>query len=98
MPNGYDKPWVREVARRLGYTIVNWTYGSDWTRLSEEKMTAEYLKAVKPGAILLLHDGGGNVKERNLRITEAILQEAKKKGLKPVRLDELLNLYDPGKK
>ncbi|MDD5208206.1 MAG: polysaccharide deacetylase family protein [Elusimicrobiales bacterium] len=92
MPNGYDKPWVRQVAGRLGYAIVNWTYGSDWTRLSEEKMTAEYLKAVKPGAIILMHDGGGKVKEKNLRITEAILQEAKKKGLKPVRLDDLLGL------
>lgn len=92
MPNGYDKPWVRQVAGKLGYALVNWTYGSDWTRLSEEKMTAEYLKAVKPGAIILMHDGGGKVKEKNLRITEAILQEAKKKGLKPVRIDDLLGL------
>ena len=92
MPNGYDKPWVRQLAAKLGYTLVNWTYGSDWTKVSEEIMTAEYLKAVKPGAILLLHDGGGKVKERNLRITEAVLLEAEKKGLKPVRLDELLGL------
>lgn len=92
MPNGYDKPWVRQVAGKLGYTLVNWTYGSDWTRLSEEKMTAEYLKAVKPGAILLMHDGGGKGKEKNLRITEAVLREAGKKGLKPVRLDDLLGI------
>jgi len=98
MPNGYDKPWVRKVAAKLGYTLVNWTYGSDWTSLSEEKMTAEYLKAVKPGAILLMHDGGGKAREKNLRITEAVLLEAKKKGLKPVRLDELLNLNEPGMK
>ncbi len=98
MPNGYDKPWVRQVAARLGYTLVNWTYGSDWTKLSEEKMTAEYLKAVKPGAILLMHDGGGKGKEKNLRITEAILREAEKKGLKAVRLDDLLGIRPPGPK
>lgn len=98
MPNGYDKPWVREVAAGLGYAIVNWTYGSDWTRLSEKKMTAEYLKAVKPGAVLLLHDGGGKAKVKNLRIVEAILAEAKKKGLAPVRLDDMLGLNDPMKK
>jgi peptidoglycan/xylan/chitin deacetylase (PgdA/CDA1 family) len=98
MPNGYDKPWVRQAAGKLGYTLVNWTYGSDWTKTSEEKMTAEYLKAVKPGAILLLHDGGGKVKEKNLRIVAAILDEAAKKGLKPVRLDDLLGLRDPLKK
>ena len=87
MPNGYDKPWVRQVTAKLGYTLVNWTYGSDWTRLSEEKMTAEYVKSVKPGAILLLHDGGGKAREKNLRIGK--LREPKK-DLKPVRLDELL--------
>lgn len=98
MPNGYDKPWVREVAGGLGYAIVNWTYGSDWTKLSEEKMTAEYLRAVKPGAVLLLHDGGGKAKVKNLRIVEAILAEARKKGLKPVRLDDLLGLNAPSAK
>ncbi len=95
MPNGYDKPWVRRLAGSLGYTLVNWTYGSDWTKASEEKMTAEYLKAVRPGAILLLHDGGGRVKEKNLRIVESILAEAAKKGLKPVRVDDLLGLRGP---
>ena len=92
MPNGYDKPWVRALAGKLGYTLVNWTYGSDWTKTPEDKMTAEYLKAVKPGAILLLHDGGGKVKEKNLRIVGRILDEAARKGLKPVRLDDLLGL------
>ncbi len=95
MPNGYDKPWVKQAAARLGYTLVNWTYGSDWTNIPEEKMTAEYLRAVKPGAILLLHDGGGKVKEKNLRIVEKVLAEAAKKGLKPVRLDDLLGIRVP---
>ncbi len=92
MPNGYNKPWARQEAAKLGYTLVNWTYGSDWTKTPEEKMTAEYLRAVQPGAILLLHDGGGKVKEKNLRIVERILDEAAKKGLKAVRLDVLLGL------
>lgn len=99
MPNGYDKPWVRKVAAELGYALVNWTYGSDWTKLSEEKMTAEYVKAVKPGAILLMHDGGGKNREKTLRLTEAVLKEAGKKGLKPVRLDVLLGIRaDPAPK
>lgn len=97
MPNGYDKPWVRELAGKQGYTLVNWTFGEDWTKKPEETMTADYLKALKPGAIFLLHDGGGKVKEKNLRIVEKLLAEAQKKGLKPVRLDELLGLNVPAK-
>ena len=92
MPNGYDKPWVRRVAGKLGYTLVNWTYGSDWTRQSEEKMDEGYLKALKPGAILLMHDGGGKARVKDLKLVELILDEAAKKGLRPVRVDELLGL------
>lgn len=90
MPNGYDRPWVRRVAGALGYTLINWSYGSDWTGMPEEQMLAGYLRAVKPGAILLLHDGGGKARKKNLRLVEAVLAEAARKRLKPVRLDALL--------
>ncbi|MHB0997110.1 MAG: polysaccharide deacetylase family protein [Elusimicrobiales bacterium] len=90
MPNGYTAPWVREAARKLGYTTANWTYGSDWTKVSEEKMTAEYVKSVRAGKVLLLHDGGGKNREKTLRITAAILDEAARLGLEPARLDVLL--------
>ncbi len=89
MPNGYDRPWVREAAKRLGYRAVNWSYGSDWTKTSEERMTEEYRKATRAGGVLLLHDGGGRSREKTLRITAAILDEAARLGLQAVRLDEL---------
>ncbi len=98
MPNGYDKPWVRKLAGKLGYTLVNWTYGSDWTKLPEEKKLEGYLKALRPGAILLMHDGGGKSREKDLSIIEAVLDAAAKKGLKPVRIDDLLGLRAPGGK
>lgn len=90
MPNGYAAQWVTDTARKLGYRTANWSYGSDWTKVSEEKMTAEYLKALKPGAVLLLHDGGGRSREKTLRITAAVLDEAASRGLQPARLDALL--------
>ena len=89
MPNGYDRPWVREAAKKLGYRAVNWSYGSDWTKTSEERMTEEYRKATRAGGVLLLHDGGGRSREKTLRITAAILDEAARLGLQAVRLDEL---------
>ena len=62
-------------------------------------MTAEYVKHVRPGAILLMHDGGGAGREKSLRITEKVLLEARRKGLKAVTLDELLDIKTaaPGK-
>jgi len=94
MPNGYSKDWVKKTAAAKGYVLVNWTYGSDWTTLPEDKMSAEYLKNIRPGAILLLHDGGGKKREKTLRITESILQEAARKGLKAVTLEELLDIKE----
>ena len=76
----------------MGYYTVNWTYGSDWEKTSEEKMTQDYLKALRPGAIILLHDAGGKDRRKTLRITEALLLEAAKRGLRPARLDDLLGL------
>jgi len=90
MPNGYTAPWVREAAKRLGYRAVNWTYGSDWTKTPEEKMTADYRKAVRAGGVLLMHDGGGKSREKTLRMVAAVLDEADRLGLEPVRLDALL--------
>lgn len=95
MPNGYDRPWVRDAVKKLGYTFVNWSYGSDWTKVPEAKMTQEYRQATRAGKVLLLHDGGGRSREKTLRITEAILDEAARLGLEPVRLDELLAGPDP---
>ncbi|HBA60159.1 MAG TPA: hypothetical protein DCZ92_04970 [Elusimicrobia bacterium] len=90
MPNGYDRPWVREAVKKLGYRAANWSYGSDWSKTPEPKMTEEYRKAVRAGGVLLLHDGGGKSREKTLRITEAILDEAERLGLEAVRLDTLL--------
>jgi peptidoglycan/xylan/chitin deacetylase (PgdA/CDA1 family) len=95
MPNGYTAPWVRDVAKKMGYTFKNWSYGSDWTKTPEPKMTEEYRKATRTGKVLLLHDGGGKSREKTLRITEAILDEAQRVGIEPVRLDVLLAGPDP---
>jgi len=92
MPNGYSREWVRITAGKKGYTLVNWTYGSDWTNISGEEMLTGYLAHVRAGAILLLHDGGSRRRDKTLKITAAIIDEAGKKGLQPVRLDELLGI------
>ncbi len=89
MPNGIDRPWIKEAAKEMGYTLVNWTYGADWTPEDYEKLLPGYLRAIKPGAILLLHDGGRN-RAKSLALTEAIIQEAQKKGFEVVPVGKLL--------
>jgi len=91
MPHGVDATWVHEVARDAGFILVNWTYGADWTKASAEELIPSYIKAIRPGAILLLHDGG-NKREKTLQITEAVIKAAQEKGYKMVTVTELLKL------
>lgn len=92
MPYGYDRPWVKEVARRQQLVLVNWTFGEDWKRLPEDEMIREYRRHLHNGSILLLHDGGFRGSSRVIRVTKVLLDTMGEKHLKPVRLDTLLGL------
>jgi len=91
MPHGIDRPFVKAAARETGFVLANWTFGGDWLTGSEETLTKEYTRAIKPGAVILLHDGGSK-REKSLRLTEAVLKAAKEQGYEIVVLSELLGL------
>lgn len=91
MPHGIDRPWIKAAAKQAGFILVNWTYGSDWSSTPAEKQIPDYLKALKPGAIILLHDGWPK-SDQSLTITEAVLKAAKEKGFQLVTVGELLGV------
>ena len=93
MPHGVDRPWVKDAARESGFILANWTFGQDWLTSPEPALEKGYLKALKPGAIFLLHDGG-NKREKSLQITEALIKEAQSKGYEIVPLSDLLGIKD----
>ncbi|HEX4573735.1 MAG TPA: polysaccharide deacetylase family protein [Gemmatimonadales bacterium] len=60
-PHGYRNPFVAGVARRLGYTVFGWTFGvwdSD-ARVAAGEIRRRVARKLRPGAIVLLHDGDG---------------------------------------
>ena len=59
-PHGFRSPWVTSIARSLGQRTVGWTRGVwDSARPGVSVIVARSVKAARPGAILLLHDGDG---------------------------------------
>ena len=59
-PHGFRSPWVTTIARSLGQRTVGWTRGVwDSARPGVEVIADRTVRAAKPGAILLLHDGDG---------------------------------------
>ncbi len=60
-PHGFRNPLVVRTCQRLGYRVVGWTKGVFDTALPGAEVIADRsLKAIRPGAILLLHDADGN--------------------------------------
>lgn len=59
-PHGYRNPFVTRVANKLRYRTIGWTFGVwDSDRPPAEEIRRRVRVKLKPGAILLLHDGDG---------------------------------------
>ncbi|MEY2428669.1 MAG: peptidoglycan-N-acetylglucosamine deacetylase [Verrucomicrobiota bacterium] len=90
-PIGLSNPRVFRVTRALGLTLVGWSAGGLDTRLTDPaRIVARILRRIKPGAIILLHDG--NIpRERLLATVKMLLERLSALGYQVVRLDQLLN-------
>jgi len=59
-PHGFRSPWVTPIARSLGQRTVGWSFGVwDSDRPGRDVIVGRILEGVRPGSILLLHDGDG---------------------------------------
>lgn len=91
-PVGLRNPAVHPVCDELELCLVGWQVRSfDTSRRAPEAVVRRVLRQVRPGGIVLLHDGG-QPRERVLTITEGILRGLESRGLRPVPLSELLSI------
>ncbi len=59
-PHGFRNPFVVPAAVRLGYRVFGWSFGVwDTARPGVEEIRRRIRAKIRPGAILLLHDGDG---------------------------------------
>jgi peptidoglycan/xylan/chitin deacetylase (PgdA/CDA1 family) len=98
-PHGQRTPFMLAHASGKGMHSVTWDVSaSDWTLEDGREVARRVLDHVQQGSIILLHDGldGDPTADRSVLIDALpiILDGLEAKGLKPVRLDELLGL-DP---
>jgi uncharacterized protein (TIRG00374 family) len=95
-PHGFRNPFVVPVARRLGYRVVGWTKGVFDTALpGADVIVQRSVKALAPGAILLLHDADGNGdgdRSQTADALPAILESVQERELTAVTISELARL------
>lgn len=99
-PHGVRSPWLVSVARRRGYRVCAWD-GSvlDTANPGVETIAARVKLLLRPGAIVLLHDGDGSgrgaPREQTVAALEPILDELERRGLRSVTLGKLAITGEP---
>ena len=89
-PYGLLDRRLRRAAASLRMTTVEWDVDtSDWAGLRPRQIAHHVLRAIRPGSIVLLHDGGG-VRVRTVRALPHILRGLSRRGYRPVTVSRLL--------
>lgn len=73
-PWGARAPWTEQLAAERGLTLVGWDLDpEDWAGPSAETMLGRLRPGLRPGAIVLLHDGVGPGSRRTTAAQTAAL-------------------------
>ncbi|MGB7816871.1 MAG: polysaccharide deacetylase family protein [Methylotenera sp.] len=92
-PAGLRNPFLQPVLSRLGLSLASWTVRGFDTQIKDaEKVKNRLLSGLRPGAILLMHDGNAARTKENipviLAVLPSLLDAAEKAGLRFVTLQE----------
>ncbi len=87
-PGGTYSPYVIEATGAVGERIVLWSVDpTDWQPgITARQITRNVLGAVKPGSIVIMHDGGGD-RSQTVKALPAIIRGIRKRGLRLVLVD-----------
>jgi len=94
-PHGVRSPWLTRVVHAEGYRVCAW-HGTvnDTARPGTAVIVRRVERLLRPGAVILLHDGDGSGRHESRRQTvealPAILDKADRIGLRSVTLSNLL--------
>ncbi|HVS28771.1 MAG TPA: polysaccharide deacetylase family protein [Solirubrobacteraceae bacterium] len=90
-PFGAKNRTVISQARRLGMLTVIWSVDTrDYTRPGTSAIVQRVLSGVRPGGIVLMHDGGGD-RSQTLAALPTILRRLKARGYRTVTLQQLFH-------
>jgi chitin deacetylase len=93
-PGGILTNGLVSYAHAKKYGIIMWSVDSiDWRyyRSGTQGLIENVLKEVKPGGIVLMHDGGGD-RETTVKALPSIISKLKQRGYKLVTVPELLEM------
>ncbi len=95
-PHGYRSPFLISIIVDMSYTVFGWTFGVfDTAKPGVEEIRRRVRKRLRPGAIVLLHDGDGYDPEGDRMQTAdalpGVIEDARSAGYEFAPLSELLH-------
>ncbi len=101
-PRGLRNPWMIRAAEQRGLTVVTWSIqANDWEnpKPSPQVIAQRVLSQVKPGSIILLHDGletRENPQVQNMiAALPIIIETLQAEGYRFVTIPELMKIKNP---
>lgn len=89
---------TRTLTSRRGMAIILWNVDSeDYTRPGAEKIADNVVSAVRPGSIVLMHDGGGD-RTQTIEALPKIVRRLRRRGYGLVTVDKLIAEDPPFRK
>jgi peptidoglycan-N-acetylglucosamine deacetylase len=88
-PGGITNKTMGAALKKLDLGWVLWTVDTgDWRRPSPGKIVSRVMRNVRPGAVILMHDGGGD-RTNTVKALPTIIKKLREQGYTFVNLDEL---------
>ncbi|GAA2859848.1 hypothetical protein Acy02nite_55960 [Actinoplanes cyaneus] len=79
-PYGASNARTRIVVRNQGLRILGWTVDTrDWSRPGAKTIENRAVTGTRPGAVILMHDGGGN-RSQTVAALDDVIRRLKAKG------------------
>jgi peptidoglycan-N-acetylglucosamine deacetylase len=96
-PNGFHTPWQLHAVSGHHMRTIGWdVQPSDWENPPADEIVRRVVDSVRPGSIVLLHDGNdtnqGVDRSATLDALPGIIDSLRAKGYRFVRVDELLSV------
>ncbi len=83
--------FIRPLKKNLKVLLWSWHQDSnDWKRPGEHKIINHVLNNVRPGDVVLFHDGGGE-RTQTVKALKTIIPALKEEGFELVTVSELIS-------
>jgi peptidoglycan/xylan/chitin deacetylase (PgdA/CDA1 family) len=89
-PGGAVSSSLTSAARALGFTTIEWDVDpQDWARPGTDAIYSRIMSQVRPGSIILMHDGGGP-REQTLAALPRVIASLKARGYGFVTVGQMI--------